>query len=271
MTAAARATGSYDAAATIVGGRLGEYQRLEEQAELTFADEVPVLRAAGLGAPLLEVGAGTGAVTRRLRAAIPDLPVIALDVDEEILAVGRAADLTVVGDAAALPLADGSVGSVLLRYVVQHLPDPVAVLREVRRVLRPGGVVVVTDVDDGLWGIADPTYPDGALVHRRLAAVQARAGGDRRVGRRLVRLLREAGFPYARLHCLATTNDDRPTAAFETHLGPGRLAPLLATGDLSVAEFALAVRRWRQFRDDPDAWVMLLGFSAVATRGPELT
>lgn len=263
-----RPAGSYDATRVTTGGRAAEYRRLEAQAELSFTDELPILRGAGLQGPLLELGAGTGAITRRLRAAFPGLRIIAMDVDPTILALGGAADVTMVGDAHALPLPDASVGSVLMRYVVQHLARPVDALREVRRVLRPDGVVVVTDVDDGLWGLADPTYPDVARVHARLAASQRDAGGDRGVGRRLTRLLRAAGFAEPRLRTFTTTNDDRPIAAFEPHLGPGRLAPLLAAGELSMDDFALAVRRWNQFRNDPNAWIMLLGFSAVAHKRP---
>jgi SAM-dependent methyltransferase len=214
--------------------------------------------------PVLELGAGSGAVTRRLRAAFPDVALIAMDVDPTLLALGGTADLAVLGDAHALPLPSGSVGSVLLRYVVQHLARPVDALREVHRVLRPGGVAVVTDVDAQLWGLAEPSYPELAHLHARLASAQRRDGGDRLVGRRLTRLLRSAGFGAVQLQTFATTNDDRPVEAFEPHLGPGRLAPLLASGQMTVAEFGLAVRRWNEFRQDPDCWVLMLGFSAVA-------
>ena len=264
--------GSYDVAATTTGGRAGELARLEAQAELTFDDELPILRAVGMPGPVLELGAGSGAVTRRLRAAFPDAALIAMDVDPTLLALGGAADVTVLGDAHALPLPTGSVGSVLLRYVVQHLARPVDALREVHRVLRPGGVAVVTDVDAQLWGLAEPSYPELARVHARLAAAQQRGGGDRFVGRRLTRLLRSAGFGPVRLQTFATTNDDRPVDAFEPHLGPGRLAPLLATGEVTMAEFGLAVRRWNEFRADQNSWIMMLGFSAIAHKSsPEPT
>ncbi|GAA1119633.1 methyltransferase domain-containing protein [Kitasatospora arboriphila] len=269
--------GSYDPARTTGGGLAAELDRLEAQAALSFAEELHLLRELGIAVPggtVLELGAGPGAVTRRLRAALPDdTALVAADIDAELLARAAGPGVTLlVADGADLPLEDGSVDFVLLRYVLQHVPDPAAVLAEVRRVLRPGGRVACTEVDSACWGAADPSYPELAGVHAKMAAAQRTAGGDRAIGRRLPRLLRAAGFDDVVLRPFATTNDDHPTDAFAPQLGPQRLEPLVARGVLSLAELALAADRWNRFRSDPDAWVMLLGLTAAATapagRGP---
>ncbi|MGI5444263.1 class I SAM-dependent methyltransferase [Streptomyces sp. CA-243310] len=261
--------GSYDPAATTAGGLTGELARLEAQAELSFGAELRILREAGLDAhsgPFVEIGAGSGAVTRRLRAALPGLAHTAVDIDGDLLAhaAGCGAEL-LVADGAALPLPDDSAGFVLLRYVLQHLADPQAVLAEALRVLRPGGRIAVTEVDASCWGLAEPAYPELAEIHGKLARAQTSAGGDRTVGRRLTRLLRGAGCEDVALRPFATTNDDHPVEAFAPHLGPGRLQPLVAAGVVSLGEFALAADRWNRFRVDPDAYVMLLGFTATGT------
>ena len=259
--------GSYDPATTTAGGFTGEIARLEAQAALSFPEELRILRELGITGPVLELGAGSGAVTRRLVDA--GLSVIALDIDPSLLA--HAADSggqLLVGDASAIPLPDASVSSVLIRYVLQHVRSPAAVLAEARRVVRPGGLVALVDVDSAMWGFADPLYAELGGIHAKLAAAQKSAGGDRAIGRRLTRLLRAAGFRDVKLRSFATTNDDHPTEDFAPHLGPERLAPLLASGVLSLREFALAADRWQRFRTDPDAWVMLLGFLA-AGRTPE--
>ncbi len=266
--ASVRRAGSYDAANTTWGGLDGELARLETQAALSFDEELRIMRDLGLAGagPLLELGAGSGAVTRRLRAAEPDLPIVAADIDEKVLAhaAGAGAPL-LLGDAARLPLRTGSVGGVLLRYVLQHVADPAPVVAEALRVLRPGGLLVVVEVDSMLWGLADPMYPELASVHGTMAAAQRGAGGDRQIGRKLTRLLRGAGFGDVVLRPFATTNDDHPTEAFAPHLGPERLVPLVASGALSMAQLALATDRWNRFRADPDAWVMLLGFVVAGT------
>lgn len=263
-------TGSYDPAATTAGGFASEVARLAAQAELSFAEELRILRDLGIAdaAPLLELGAGSGAVTRLLQGALPGLPVICVDIDEALLRYGRGSGgALVVGNAVRLPLRSGSVGGVLLRYVVQHVPAPEAVLAEALRVLRPGGLLAVVEVDAALWGLAEPLFPDTAPVHAKVASAQASRGGDRLVGRRLTRLLRDAGFGDVVIRLFATTSDDRPMSDFAPHLGPERLVPLLAEGVLTLREFTLVAERWRRFCSSPDSWVMLLGF-VVAGRAP---
>jgi SAM-dependent methyltransferase len=84
--------------------------------------------------PVLDVGCGRGQYLDAVRAAGFD----AVGVD---LSPGMAPDL--VGDASRLPFADGSFGAALALHMLYHLPDPTDGLRELDRVLRPEGVVVV--------------------------------------------------------------------------------------------------------------------------------
>lgn len=270
MTARGRRAGSYDPADTTAGGFSGEVARLAAQAELSFEEELRILRDLGIAGatPLLDLGAGSGAATRLLHCALPHLPVICVDVDETLLGCARGSGgALVVGDGGDLPLRTASVGGVFLRYVIQHLAAPDRVLGEIRRVLRPGGLLAVVEVDGALWGAAEPLFADTAIVHAKLAAAQAGRGGDRLIGRRLTRMLRAAGFCDVVIRPFATTSDDRPVDDFAPHLGPERLVPLLSAGALSLHEFAVAAEGWQRFRTRPDSWVMLLGF-VIAGRAP---
>jgi SAM-dependent methyltransferase len=120
-----------------------------------FGDDIPAYRAAvdeagiSRGGVVADVGCGTGRALLPLRDAVgPAGTVIALDVTPEMLhAAGRAAAAAgaarVLADARALPLGDGSADAIFAAGLVSHLPDTEAGLRELARVIRPGGKLVL--------------------------------------------------------------------------------------------------------------------------------
>jgi ubiquinone/menaquinone biosynthesis C-methylase UbiE len=94
---------------------------------------------------VLDAGCGTGWLAAGLPRAVPGLSVIGVDVSAGMIAQARAAGAWPLlhADAQRLPLANASVDLIVTRGVLHHLPDVQAALTEWRRVLRPGGAVVV--------------------------------------------------------------------------------------------------------------------------------
>jgi ubiquinone/menaquinone biosynthesis C-methylase UbiE len=92
---------------------------------------------------------GTGRALPSLRqAAGPHGTVIAADLTPEMLRHARARSgaanaVLIWGDARQLPLASGSADAVFAAGLVNHMPDPEAGLRELARVTRPGGLLIV--------------------------------------------------------------------------------------------------------------------------------
>ena len=97
---------------------------------------------------VLEVGVGTGLLALRLHEA--GIPVSGLDLSAPMLAklvhkAGGAPPFPLVrGDATTMPFADRAFGAVYLRWVLHLIPDWPAALAEMARVVRPGGVLVVS-------------------------------------------------------------------------------------------------------------------------------
>jgi SAM-dependent methyltransferase len=120
-----------------------------------FGHDIPAYRAAvavaGIrrGGVVIDVGCGTGRALAPLRDAVgPSGAVIALDVTPEMLAAARPASAVagaarVLADARALPLRDGSADAIFAAGLVNHLPDTEAGLRELARVIRSGGKLVL--------------------------------------------------------------------------------------------------------------------------------
>src|SRR3954447_18401181 len=153
------------------------------------------------GTRLLDVGCGPGTITIDLAARLLPGEGVGVDPSERVLQDAReaaeaagAANVTFqVADAYALPFDDGAFDVVHAHQVLQHLTDPVAALREMRRVTRPGGTVAVRDSDYAAmtWYPPSPGLDDWlALYHDVTRANRAEADA----GRRLLSWVIEAGF-----------------------------------------------------------------------------
>jgi ubiquinone/menaquinone biosynthesis C-methylase UbiE len=97
------------------------------------------------GERVLDAGCGTGYLAAGLRRARPYVVVVGTDLSAGMLGSARAAgaEPLVQADATRLPFAPGSFDLVVARGVLHHLPDVAAALREWRRLLAPGGAVVL--------------------------------------------------------------------------------------------------------------------------------
>jgi ubiquinone/menaquinone biosynthesis C-methylase UbiE len=104
------------------------------------------------GLDLLDVGCGPGNLTAALARRVAPGRVVGLDRAPDVVAAA-AADFTAdnlaftTGDVYALDYPDASFDIVHAHQVLQHITDPVAALRDLRRVLRPGGLLAARDSD----------------------------------------------------------------------------------------------------------------------------
>jgi SAM-dependent methyltransferase len=130
----------------------------------------------GPGGPVLDVGCGSGG---NLSLLSDWGPVTGLDPWYPALRACPAGQAHVVqGDARALPFADGTYGLVAMLGVLEHVADDVTVLREARRVCRPGGsILLLTSAFMFLWSQHDEA---NRHVHRYTAVeLRARAASAR--------------------------------------------------------------------------------------------
>jgi SAM-dependent methyltransferase len=156
------------------------------------------------GRRCLEVGAGAGSIARWLARRVgPGGQVLATDLDPRFLAGQHPANLQVRRhDILTDPLPDGWFDLAHARAVLEHLPERERVLARMVAAVRPGGWVVVEDLEFGggmqpaLARYADP--PEHAAlverVGRGMQALFAAAGADPGFAARLPRVLRQAGL-----------------------------------------------------------------------------
>src|SRR4051794_14092568 len=231
------------------------------------------------GTRLLDVGCGPGTITIDLAARLVPGEVVGVDRSERVLQDAReaaeaagAANVTFqVADAYALPFEDGAFDVVHAHQVLQHLTDPVAALREMRRVTRPGGIVAVRDADYA----AMTWYPPSAGLDEWLALYHEVAQANHAepdAGRKLLSWVRDAGFdpagivPSAGVWCYATPEDrtwwadlwaDRAVASnFAAQAIEHGLAD-----DVGLEHLAEA---WREWGAQPEGWFAILHGEVLA-------
>ncbi len=161
----------------------------------------------GPGSRLLDLACGTGAMARRLRGLLPDVQLLGCDLSLSQLREARRAQRTpdesyplVNADAAGLPFRGGALDAVHCSWLLEHVPPGAVlpILREVRRVLRPGGRAWLCEVENDslqLW----PRLPLVEEAFRATWQAQADGGGDPIIGRKLHGLCAAAGFHHVQV------------------------------------------------------------------------
>jgi ubiquinone/menaquinone biosynthesis C-methylase UbiE len=215
------------------------------------------------GDSVLEIACGTGIVTRHLRDTLPkSVRIVATDLNESMLSFARAKfghDDVVEwkqADASSLPFADGSFDVVVCQFGLMFFPDKAASLREVHRVLRPGGLFVFS-----VWDSIDKNEL-AQITHQTVSSFFENDPPsfyevpftlhDQKI---IADLLSEAGFNDAEFSVLAKTGISPSAADFAKGLIEGN--PVIveinqrAAADVHAIEAAVAAAVAARCGDEP--------------------
>ena len=167
---------------------------------------------------VLDVGCGPGEITLRLARDLGFSSITGMDLEPRIIDIAnqRARDVDnvsfTVGDATALPFEDNRFDLAVNRHMLQVVPSPEEVIREMARVVRPGGLLYFLVEDYGMINGA-PVVPD-LFWHRIQPGLQKRAS-DLFVGRKCYGLLKSLGFEEIGCHYASPDTINTPAEVWE--------------------------------------------------------
>ena len=234
------------------------------------------------GLRMLDVGSGPGNISVGLAHAVAPGPLYGIDQADSQVDLARAIAAYrqqenatfCVGDATNLPFEDDFFDVAHCHDVLMHIPDTQAVLAEVKRVLKPGGIVGCRE----MIGESSFTYPDYGVIGKSWQMFEdliATDGGHPQMGKDLKTQLSRAGFDVARI-----------TASFEMYSTPEEIdfiygfalqwflsqemTEIALQYGASTVELAQAIRvAYERWKDDPGALCALAFGEAVARKpGP---
>jgi SAM-dependent methyltransferase len=104
---------------------------------------------------IVDLGCGEGILLEKIVKSFPSQHVSGVDIIPENIEICKKFGLPVLlGDINSTDLSDNSVDLVLLIEVIEHLNEPVRTLKEIKRILKPGGKVVFLFPNDFIFGVA---------------------------------------------------------------------------------------------------------------------
>ena len=227
---------------------------------------------------ILDVGCGPGSITVGLAGWVPNGHVVAIEPGGDILDTARAAVATaglanVSVEAASvyeLPYPDDSFDLAYAHQVLQHLTDPVLALREMRRVVRPGGHVAVRDSD--YYTMSASPLTDAIERWRDVYRQVARHNGaEPDAGRYLFAWCREAGLSDVTMTASVwsyyepETRKNWGNSWAERCLTSSFGQQAVEYGYVTTAEMQEIAAGWREWAADPDGYFHFIHGEAIAT------
>ncbi len=230
------------------------------------------------GMSVLDCGCGPGAITFGLAQAAAPGRVVGVDIERAMVdqATSLAAEAGIenvefmVGDIYDLPFEDGEFDVVFSHSVTEHLSDPVRALRELRRVVKRGGVAGVVKTD-WTFPFIVPESEGFSKFFELFEGGFNRIGGSLNRGRYLGAYMREAGFDVIEVRNQASNSfGDATVPTAERFITWLNNIPLfresVEMGIISEAELDGVRAGMREWAAHPDAYFSLPGVRAVGIK-----
>ena len=265
-------TGSYHVA-EFAANLPAEIRRLDTQVDLFWRTEKPLLMRFGLsdGMAVLDCGCGPGRLLELFADDFENLTLTGLEIDPILVEACRERfanshhQVEIFQGAAETPgLVDSSFDLIVMRLVLEHVPDPVAALQSLSSLLKPGGRIVIIANDFEFHLRTSPSVAELDPLYEAYCASRRKDGGDPCIGRQLPVLFTQAGLIVEGFEMEVSHSKLVGDQAFFQAEGVGIPAQLVESGFLDQQVFEDMIRSWKQMLKDPNHSIMRPLFVGVA-------
>ncbi|MEE8388543.1 MAG: methyltransferase domain-containing protein [Acidiferrobacterales bacterium] len=231
-------------------------------------------RISNTGNVTLDVGCGPGTLLDGIKTQYPDQTVVGIDISHERLSHSCTQNLIyfIQASGLSLPFPESSFDSIYTRFLLEYLPDRKQAIEEMYRVCKPGGKVLLQDLDGQLvtnWPI------DDSLASRivKIAEVLTNTGFDPFVGRKLFSMATASGLKNIKVsvepyHLIAGTATTEQRSQWELKLDIAH--PLIAKALGNEEEASLFIGQYLEYLDDPNTFTYSNIVTVVGTK-PQIT
>jgi ubiquinone/menaquinone biosynthesis C-methylase UbiE len=254
----------------------GEIRRLNAQLDLFWDKEFSLYKKFGLvdGMNILDCGCGPGYLAEKFLTLLPKSSVTAVEMDPSLVAVARKRLLegkngrfsVLQNSILKMDIPDNTFDFAVTRLVVEHVPDALGACRELYRVLKPGGIVVVVDNDFEMHPKTFPAIPELNELYNAYCKARSDEGGNPKIGRELPVFLKKAGFLEVDIEILCAHSAVIGDGPFLKSEGPGIATQLVSSGYLAAETHQKVISKWHDMLGNKDHAIVRQLYAATGKK-----
>lgn len=239
-----------------------EVQRLKSQVELFFHKEFEAFKKLGLkdGMSIIECGSGPGYLMVNILKRFEKCKATALEIDPYLFEIlsknsiqdGRQIYNPIQGSIYEIDMPDESVDFAVTRLVIEHLQDPYKAFSELRRILKPGGILVVVSNDFAYHVLTYPVIPELDDMFAAYNKSRFNEGGNPLVGRQLPVFFEKSGFKNVDIEITTAHSQLKGDKAMLNAENVNISRSLVREGFLKEETLERLLQKWFEMLHNPD-------------------
>lgn len=256
-----------------------EIKRLEAQVELFWDEEASFYTQAieDQKSIILEIGSGPGFLVKKLSKLFPNNTIHSLEIDpvlvkaqENLIDSENLKNVSIFqGSVIDNQLHDNHYHCIIMRLVLEHLPEPDKALSRIFKLLKNNGKLILIDNDFKYHLSVFPSIPELDDMYDAYCRMRISEGGNPYIGRQLPQLMACSGFQNIKLELISAHSSLKGDKLFLNSESSGISTVLVEKGFLDENTFNSLSRKWRSMLMEDNHLLFRPLFISIGTKSEE--